>query len=106
MSPRPLASISLDLDDLWSYLKTHGDQSWPERPSYLDRFVPRGEGLVRLRASHFLWKMVRSITGTLVHLEERGFGEAEIRSILESRERKLAGPTAPAAGLFLWDVRY
>lgn len=37
---RPLASVSLDLDDLWSYLKTHGDPGWEQRPSYLDRFLP------------------------------------------------------------------
>ena len=41
MSERLLASLSLDVDDLWSYLKTHGDDSWSRRPSYLDRFIPR-----------------------------------------------------------------
>ena len=34
-----LASLSLDLDNLWSYLKIHGDE-WKSRPSYLDTFVP------------------------------------------------------------------
>ncbi|HEY9507378.1 MAG TPA: polysaccharide deacetylase family protein [Gemmatimonadales bacterium] len=38
-SPR-IASISLDLDDLWTYLRTHGDPSWASRPSYLEDFVP------------------------------------------------------------------
>jgi peptidoglycan-N-acetylglucosamine deacetylase len=38
-SRRP-ASISLDLDDLWTYLRTHGDASWASRPSYLQEFVP------------------------------------------------------------------
>lgn len=37
---RPLASLSLDLDDCWTYLRTHGDPAWTSRPSYLDRFVP------------------------------------------------------------------
>ncbi len=37
---RPLASLSLDLDNLWSYLKIHGDPGWQSRPSYLDAFVP------------------------------------------------------------------
>jgi peptidoglycan-N-acetylglucosamine deacetylase len=37
---RPLASISLDLDDLWTYLRTHGDPGWASRPSFLDEFVP------------------------------------------------------------------
>ncbi|MGE0798204.1 MAG: polysaccharide deacetylase family protein [Lautropia sp.] len=39
-SGRPLASISLDLDNLWSYLKVHGDAGWAERPSYLDVVTP------------------------------------------------------------------
>ena len=34
-----LASISLDLDNLWTYKKIHGDE-WQSRPSYLDTFVP------------------------------------------------------------------
>ena len=37
----PLASISLDLDNLWSYMKTHGDAGWESLPSYLDVVVPR-----------------------------------------------------------------
>lgn len=38
---KPLASLSLDLDNEWSYLKTHGDPSWEQFPSYLERVVPR-----------------------------------------------------------------
>ena len=38
---RPPASLSLDLDDLWSYLRTRGDPSWEGRPSYLPEFLPR-----------------------------------------------------------------
>ncbi len=35
-----LASISLDLDDQWSYMKVHGDEGWEKFPSYLDIVVP------------------------------------------------------------------
>ena len=35
-----MASVSLDLDDLWTYLRTHGDPTWERRPSYLAAFVP------------------------------------------------------------------
>lgn len=35
------ASLSLDLDNLWSYLKTHGDAGWEAHPSYLPEVVPR-----------------------------------------------------------------
>jgi hypothetical protein len=37
---KPLASLSLDLDNQWSYMKTHGDPGWERFPSYLDRLVP------------------------------------------------------------------
>jgi hypothetical protein len=37
---RPLASVSLDVDNLWSYLKTHGDAGWESRPTYLPLFSP------------------------------------------------------------------
>jgi hypothetical protein len=38
---KPIASLSLDLDNKWSYLKTHGDPGWERLPSYLDVVVPR-----------------------------------------------------------------
>ncbi|MEV7097901.1 polysaccharide deacetylase family protein [Amycolatopsis sp. NPDC051045] len=41
MTPRPLASVSIDLDNLWAYLKTHGDPGWRDRPSFLPSAVPR-----------------------------------------------------------------
>ncbi|HUQ58477.1 polysaccharide deacetylase family protein [Lentzea sp.] len=37
----PVASVSLDLDNLWAYLKTHGDPAWERRPSFLPSAVPR-----------------------------------------------------------------
>lgn len=36
-----IASLSLDLDNKWSYLKTHGDAGWDAFPSYFDQAVPR-----------------------------------------------------------------
>ena len=38
---KPIASLSLDLDNQWSYMKTHGDAGWELFPSYLDVVVPR-----------------------------------------------------------------
>ena len=38
---KPTASLSLDLDNKWSYMKTHGDAGWESYPSYLDVVVPR-----------------------------------------------------------------
>lgn len=37
---KPNASVSLDLDNQWSYMKIHGDSGWEKYPTYLDTFVP------------------------------------------------------------------
>ena len=50
MSARlPIASLSLDLDNKWSYMKTHGDSGWESFPSYLDILVPRVLDFLKLR---------------------------------------------------------
>jgi hypothetical protein len=41
MDDRPYASLSLDLDNQWSYMKTHGEPGWESFPSYLHVAVPR-----------------------------------------------------------------
>lgn len=38
---RGIASLSLDLDNQWSYMRTHGDPGWESYPSYLEAVVPR-----------------------------------------------------------------
>ncbi|MEM9342748.1 MAG: polysaccharide deacetylase family protein [Pseudomonadota bacterium] len=38
---KPLASLSLDLDNLWSYQKTHGNPEWEALGSYFGTVVPR-----------------------------------------------------------------
>jgi peptidoglycan-N-acetylglucosamine deacetylase len=38
---KSVCSLSLDLDNQWSYMKTHGDEGWALFPSYLDLVVPR-----------------------------------------------------------------
>ncbi len=43
------ASLSLDLDNKWSYMKTHGDAGWETFPTYLDVVVPRSLEFLRAR---------------------------------------------------------
>jgi tRNA pseudouridine38-40 synthase len=61
-------------------------------------------------ADGFLWRMVRSIVGTLVERERwrlRGdFPDQSVSELLLERRRGLSGTTAPAWGLFLHDVEY
>ena len=66
-----------------------------------------GDKLVfEITANAFLWKMVRSIAGTLLFYEEKNASRGEVKAMIESKDRSLAGPTAPAAGLFLWKIEY
>jgi hypothetical protein len=37
----PPATLSLDLDNQWAYMRVHGDAGWESYPSYLDRVMPR-----------------------------------------------------------------
>jgi len=70
-------------------------------------FYAEGDALVfDIAANAFLWRMVRSLVGTLIELEASGAPETAMRDILESRDRERAGTTAPARGLFLWNVEY
>jgi len=55
---RPRASLSLDLDNKWSYLKTHGDAGWEALPSYLDIVVPRVLKLLADRGLTITWFVV------------------------------------------------
>jgi peptidoglycan-N-acetylglucosamine deacetylase len=48
-SQRPIASLSLDLDNQWSYMKIHGDSGWESFPSYLDVVVPRALAFLEAR---------------------------------------------------------
>jgi tRNA pseudouridine38-40 synthase len=54
----------------------------------------------------FLRHMVRNLAGTLVEVGQGKRAPGELYTILESRERARAGPTAPAHGLCLERVRY
>jgi tRNA pseudouridine38-40 synthase len=66
------------------------------------------DGLIRfeIEANGFLKQMVRSIIGTLVEIGKGKMNAMEFRKILDSKDRKKAGPTAPAQGLFLKEVKY
>ena len=61
---------------------------------------------IRICADGFLYNMVRIIVGTLIEVAYGRILPSELPSIFESLDRKKAGPTAPACGLFLNKVNY
>lgn len=62
-------------------------------------------GTFKIRGDRFLYKMVRNLVGTLVDTA-RGKLSAPIPHLLQSRDRKKCGITAPAHGLYLHQVYY
>jgi len=66
------------------------------------------DGLMRfeVEASGFLKQMIRAIVGTLVEVGRGKINPEEFQKILEAKDRNKAGPTAPAHGLFLKEVKY
>lgn len=61
---------------------------------------------IDLEADSFLYNMVRNIAGTLLEIGRGKFLKGSMRNILNSRDRRLAGPTLPAKGLCLMKVKY
>ena len=57
-------------------------------------------------ADGFLYNMVRIMVGTLLRVQQGKFTPVDIPGILEAKDRKAAGPTAPACGLYLNRVFY
>jgi tRNA pseudouridine38-40 synthase len=68
-----------------------------ERPGYFS-LILQGDG--------FLRHMVRNIAGTLFLVGAGRMTPAEFQAVIDGRDRSLAGPTAPAHGLFLQQVHY
>lgn len=56
---------------------------------------------IRIEAYAFLRHMVRNIVGTLVEVGRGKISPLRMKEILELRDRRVSGPTAPAQGLFL-----
>ncbi len=61
---------------------------------------------IDIEADGFLYNMVRNIIGTLIAIGRGKLTSVSMREILNSRNRRLAGPTAPANGLILFKVNY
>ncbi len=88
------------------------ETEWPNRMTSI-RTITRlrvsrfGETVwIDVEADGFLYNMVRAIAGTLMQIGRGFWPESRLAEILESGDRRLAGPTAPPQGLFLLRVTY
>lgn len=102
-----LASVLVGTHDFSTFSAPSEQTPNRVRTVYAAGFAVEGPFLVfHVRAQSFLWKMVRSMVGSLLLYEEEGMACEEMAERLAARDRSLAGPTAPAWGLFLHQVRY
>jgi tRNA pseudouridine38-40 synthase len=88
------------------------ETDWPNRTSSVRTIthvaVNRMNDVVWIdvEADGFLYNMVRAITGTLVEVGKGKWPGSKVAEVLAAEDRREAGPTAPAQGLFLVRVRY
>jgi tRNA pseudouridine38-40 synthase len=70
--------------------------------------IVRAQDIVRIEmeADRFLKQMVRAMVGTLVEVGQEKRKPEEMKQILDAKDRRAAGYTAPAQGLYLVRVDY
>ncbi|MCD8288063.1 MAG: tRNA pseudouridine(38-40) synthase TruA [Porphyromonadaceae bacterium] len=94
-------------DDFTSFSKTHTDVKNFRCRITCARWEERGDELVfTITADRFLRNMVRAIVGTLVDIGRGKLPVTDFLPILEARDRRCAGVSAPACALFLTDITY
>ena len=77
------------------------------RTVYLCRLDVQGRDLtLHIAADGFLRNMVRTVVGTLLYIGEGKLQPREVISILESKDRKRAGPNVPPHGLYFVEAGY
>ncbi|MFH1552205.1 MAG: tRNA pseudouridine(38-40) synthase TruA [Candidatus Omnitrophota bacterium] len=82
------------------------ERSSVRKVTYVDVKKRKSSITIDISADGFLYNMVRNIVGTLVDVGRGYLPPGSMRKILKARDRTQAGPTAPAKGLFLLEVKY
>lgn len=104
---RQAASYLVGEHDFVSFCNVRTDvENTVRNITALDILTNGDEITIRITGNGFLYNMVRIIVGTLIRVG-RGFYEPEkVKQILEAKDRKAAGVTAPAHGLMLVEIKY
>ena len=64
------------------------------------------EIVIEVKGEGFLYNMVRIIVGTLLKVGVKAYPPEHVREIIRSKDRREAGETVPARGLFLRNISY
>jgi len=101
------AQILVGRHDFSSFINT--DCQAPSKVKNVDRLdvIRVGDELkIYVEARSFLHNQVRNMVGTLAMIGKGKWDQAKLQSILEAKDRRAAGQTAPACGLYLTEVTY
>ncbi len=89
--------------DFKSFCQVGAQVETTVRTIYKVRVTEEGRDIViHVSGNGFLYNMVRIIVGTLLEVGQGKRDVQDMQTILEARDRKAAGPTAPAHGLMLY----
>ncbi len=101
------AQVLIGEHDFSAFRSVECQSKTPVRRVSASRCGAKGDYLwLEITANAYLHHMVRNIVGTLVALQAEKDPPAAMARVLERGERRFAGATAPAAGLYLWRVEY
>ena len=105
---RTAISYLLGTHDFKSFEGTGSPRSHTTRNVMAANLTENNNGSItfKIEADGFLRYMVRNIVGTLVDVGLGKIAPADVKAIIESKNRSNASPTAPPHGLFLMEVKY
>lgn len=101
------AAVFVGRHDFTSFMAAGSKITDPCRTVFYADVRREGDMIVfRVAADGFLYNMVRIMMGTLLGVADGRFSPADVKEILEARDRARAGATAPPHGLYLNRVSY
>jgi tRNA pseudouridine38-40 synthase len=103
------AALLLQQTDFTSFAKLHSDVTNNDctvTEAYWSVNEENNTIVFTISSNRFLRNMVRAIVGTLLELGRGKMSLNDFRRIVEQKNRCSAGASAPAHGLFLWEVEY
>lgn len=101
------AQVFIGMNDLRSF--TEEDPEEKSTKVLIDAIEMKEEGdliLIRVRGSHFIWKLVRRVVGVLAEVGRGTFTREQVEQFIRQKSEAPARFTAPPSGLFLERVHY
>lgn len=101
------SSILLDYNDFECFSRSHSDvKTFLCNINYAGWTLANSTLEFKISADRFLRNMVRAIVGTMIDIGTKKTSLEDFHRIIQSKDRNLAGASAPAQGLYLTEIQY